>query len=86
LPTYAVLLVADGDPTVTDALVVDLSPTECLSPFGVAPHTPRIDYAVKGDRPRPCSVQAGPASLAWQIVDGTIVEADPIGVSVIPAG
>ena len=84
-PAYALLLAIDADLHVTDALVVDVGPTQYVSLYGVAPYAPNIDYAIEGHRTRVCSVE-GPADRAWEIIEGKILEVDPAGISVIPAG
>lgn len=85
-PGYRIVLVVDVDGIVTDALYVETGPEQSVSAEGHTPHDPGVAFVVLGTREAACGIFAGPAERAWRSVDGALVEVDPIGVVVAPAG
>jgi len=85
-PGYRIVLVVGVDGIVTDALYIETGPEQSVSSEGFAPHDPGIAFAVLGTREAACGIFSGPAERAWRVLDGRLVEVDPVGVVVVPAG
>jgi len=85
-PGYRIVLVVDADRIVTDALYIETGPEQSVTAEGLAPHEPGVAFVVLGTREAACGIFSGAADRAWRSVDGRLVEVDPTGVVVVPAG